>query len=569
MQTPRQELIEIEKRLVKELKQRIYRSQERKNPVLDRYYNDYVAEFSQGFERAASRAELADQLSRSHIAYFGDFHTLRSAQSAMLSLLRETHERRRPVVLALEMIHAAANPLAEALMNGEITGKEFRKRARWRRSWGFPWSSYRRLFEFAVAHKSPLFGLNIEPGPHKHDLAFRDQFAAQIIASLTQLYPNRLVAVLYGDLHLAQGHLPAEVDKLLAQFGAKRHSVRVYQNSETVYWKLVEQGLEQVVDIVKIKRDVYCVMNATPLVKFQSFSNWQDRTQELEFNSLEDVGRELPGEMMLLDQIVGYAKTICDFLGLPQQDTGAIELSTPADLDFLSRLEQRGVYSTREIAALKEYLATAETAYFPRVGVLYLAYLSVSHAAEGAMRVLLSLARPAGSGAVVDPRDEFYARILVEGLAFLGSKIINVKRKCRGLPEWTQVVARTGRSRKLSPPEKLDLDVARAVLRHHEFELHVLDTGTFGAAPKNIYGLPTPVHVALTRALGRWFGNQMFEAIMKGRLDKGLVRAAIVDNIRAPDVARNRYFAILEAIEKKPDDRSDDTDWHKKDGEEE
>src|SRR5690349_24981105 len=86
---PRDQLIEIQKRLVGELKQRIADTYENPDPNLSQYLSEYQAEFAHGYERAASREEVIDQLLRANIAYFGDYHTLRTAQSAVLSVLKE------------------------------------------------------------------------------------------------------------------------------------------------------------------------------------------------------------------------------------------------------------------------------------------------------------------------------------------------------------------------------------------------------------------------------------------------------------------------------------------------
>src|SRR5690606_25502110 len=97
------------------------------------------------------------------------------------------------------------------------------------------------------------------------------------------------VAVVFGDLHMAPGHLPAQVNATLAEGGFKRRFVTIYQNSETLYWQLVERHLEHIVDYLKLRRDVYVLMNATPLVKFQSFSNWQLRRRAELFGNDDEI----------------------------------------------------------------------------------------------------------------------------------------------------------------------------------------------------------------------------------------------------------------------------------------
>ncbi len=542
---PRDELVGIQKRLVSELKQRIAEFSENPDPGLARYLSEYQAEFAKGFERAASREEVIDQLMRANVAYFGDYHTLRTAQSAVLSILRElAKQRKRKLVLGVEMFHAANNAHAQSLMDGRITSHEFRKAVRWYKSWGFPWQSFGRLFEFARVHAVPMFGLNVNADDRVNNLAYRDEFAAHLIASLTQLYPDRLVAVLYGDLHIAQCHMPARVDEELARFGIKRRQVQLFQNSEELYWQLVERKLEHVVDVLKVRRDAYCIQNATPLVKYQSFLNWQENSSELVFTGLEDLDLSSPGENTLLEEVVEFVRNIAAFLKVEIPDPAAFELSTAADLDMLENLVAKGAYSAKEVEALKDYMRLAETAFFVRANVLYLGNLSVSHAAEGAMKFILGMLRPMRTAAV-EPRDDFYARILLEALAFFGSKIINPRRKARSLAEWREVELDFKNKRGLNDAQKTDREIARGYIAHAEHEEDVLMGRHSSVRINKLYALKTPVHVGLTRAIGRTLGDELFLAVSEERVPLETVKQAIFDDLFKGDIARSRYFKLL------------------------
>ncbi|MBX3474815.1 MAG: ChaN family lipoprotein [Planctomycetes bacterium] len=543
MATSRQELIAIQKRLVEELKETIYQHVGRNDPVLDRYYRDYQAEFKPGFERPASRGELVLQLARAGIAYFGDYHTLRSSQTAVLELLEEVlvvHGKK--IVLCVEMLRSRDNAAGHDFVAGEFDAAEFRRRVRWTRSWNFPWQSWGRFFDFAKVTETPLFGVNIDADKRPDGLHWRDEYAADLVAAATQLYPERLVAVVYGDLHMARAHLPGAVDRRLGEFGVKRRALRVYQNSETVHWLLVERGQETVVDYVKLQRDVYCVMNATPLVKFQSFLNWQHRASEMIFESSAATDADLMEEL-LLDQVRGFVRTICEFLEITLEDPDNFELYTTQDLDFLDDMVVRGHYTQPEIKALKEYIAMAESAYFARAHVLYLGNFSVANAAEAAARFILAEMRPP-SKEPVEARDDFYARCMVEALAFFCSKVVDHRRTPRDPAGWRQVVKQFGKRKTLGGVQKKDLAVARAYLKHKAYERKVLASGDYAGSPA-LYGLDDRLHVALTRALGRSLGELMYEAMSQDKVSSNLVREAMKDDVRKPDQCRNRYFQFL------------------------
>jgi hypothetical protein len=540
MTSERAELITLQRRLVEELKENIYNTVGRRDRALDRYYRDYQRQFKHGYERLSSRGEIIERLMRSQIAYFGDYHTLRSAQSAVLDLLQGALERGRKVVLALEMLHAADKNEAHEFMEGGMDDETFRWRVKWDDKWGFPWASYKRFFAFATATKTPLFGININADDRPGDLAYRDNYAADLVAALTHLYPERLIAVMYGDLHLAQNHLPAAVETRLAKYGTKRKAVTIYQNSESLYWKLVDQRLEHVVDYIKMTRDQYVVMNATPLVKFQSYANWQEKREQLMF---EHDGLELRDSTGLVEQVHQYVKTITAYLDIELEETANFEVYTAADLDLLEDLVQRGVYTSTEMAALRDYLAMADTAFFERARVLYVANLTVANTAEAAARYVLSEVRPVSNEPVAE-RDEFYARCMVEALAFFCSKIIDPRRHARNADDWAEIMKALGRKRRLDRIRQLDVATARGFMLHREYEQKVLGSGQYGGAPRSLFSLSTDRHVALTRALGRALGDRLYSALETG-ISKQTIREAFFDELRKPDKSRDRYFQLL------------------------
>ncbi len=537
----REQLIAIQQRLVEEIKESVYDTSGRHDPTLDAYYREYRREFRNGYERVASRDEIVQRMMRSHIAYIGDYHTLRSAQSAALGLLHDAEARGRKLVLACEMVHTADQQHVHDYLSGAISDDAFRWRVKWEHTWGFPWASWGRFFDFARRTATPMFGLNMR-SDDDDALHRRDQYAGRLVAAMTQLYPERLVVVVYGDLHIAGSHLPAAAEQELAQWGVKRKSLRVYQNSETLYWKLVAQKLEHVVDFVKLARDAYVMMNATPLVKFQSYANFQYHRQASLIG--DDAELDLLGDAGLAEQVAAYIRSICGFLDVELEDPENFEVYTAADLDLLGNLVRRGLYTAEEMTALKGYIEMADTAFFERARVIYIGNATVANAAEAAGRYILAELRPA-SNEPVEQRDEFYARCMVEALAFFCSKIINPRRAARDEEDWQDVLRRYGRRRKLGRIQKLDVATARSFLRHKEYERRVIETGTFSGAPSALYKLATDAHVALTRALGRALGERLFAALGEEQVSREFVAEAMQDPIRERDRSRNRYFELI------------------------
>jgi hypothetical protein len=542
--TARQEWIRIQRRLVEELKDSLYDTAGRHDPVLDRYYREYQQEFSNGYDRVASRDEIVQRIMRASVAYFGDFHSLKSAQDGILGLLEAAAERGRRIIFCVEMLHTKHQEHTDDYLRGEIDDEQLLWRVQWDENWGFSWPSWKRFLSFAIRRKEPLFGLNMHSDAH-NALYLRDDYAARLVATLTRLYPRHLIAVVYGDLHMAQEHLPAAVNRELAEAGVKRRSVTVYQNSETLYWTLVNEQREAVVDYLKLRNDVYVLMNATPLVKFQSFEMWQhNRTANLNYQPDEI---NLYHEQNLFDRVHDYVDTIADFLGVELEEPAGFTVHTSVDLGLLDYLTATGRYSRDDTKALKSYAEMADSAYFERARVLYIGRSTVADVAEAAGRYILAQFRPAANEAVAE-RDEFYARCLVEALAFFCSKVIDPRRAPYSEREWKLVLTHYGRRRKLERIQRLDLNTAKAFLRHKEFEHRVLKSNSRTGAPRSLYSLEIDRHVALTRALGRDLGQRMYAGVSREVITRDLIREVMQDPVHERDVAVKRYFELLELL---------------------
>jgi len=286
-------------------------------------------------------------------------------------------------------------------------------------------------------------------------------------------------------------------------------------------------------------------------VKFQSFINWQHRAGELVIEG-PAADAEYVDEMVL-EQVRGFIRTICAFLGITLPDPDNFELYTASDLDFFSDLAARDHYKPKELDALKEYVAMADSAFFERARIIYIGNFSVADAAEAAARFILSETRPkaADPAAPVLARDEFYGRCMVEALAFFCSKVIDHRRVARDAAAWGEVIKRFARRRKLGDVQKRDLATARRFLEHKDYEARVLRSGDFGSPPRGLYGLPRALHVSLTRALGRALGAMLYEGVTAERIGRPLIVEAMKDDVRKEDQCRNRYFQMLRLCEDK------------------
>ncbi len=323
--------------------------------------------------------------------------------------------------------------------------------------------------------------------------------------------------VLVGELHVANQHLPNVVQTLAQQ---RLQQLVIYQNCHEIYWQLERRGLEHKVELVRVRPQEYCLINTPPIVCQQSFLNWLEVDDEV--NQLE------APEQNFKD----YARLIASFFDLPLGEAlDEVELATVVDLSFLSRLRRRGDFSNADMVRIRKQILRSESYYIPRAKMVYLGNLSVNHASEEATHFV----RHVCSGSR-EPRllvDAFYARVLEEAIGFLGSKLINHKRKCPRLTHFEQVL----RSKNASGDEK---KLAQLVLKHHK-----LETGRRVHGLTQVYECDQNTFDAVTHVIGYRLGESVYYALVEGHVLKHEVRNLFFADFANEGEALATYFYLL------------------------
>ncbi|RPJ73090.1 MAG: hypothetical protein EHM15_07660 [Desulfobacteraceae bacterium] len=112
--------------------------------------------------KAGSRrmlADLAPELLNSRIVLVGELHATAAHHRAQLGVIQALHDAGAHVVVGLEMFRRDSQKELDRWVNGEMSPQDFQ--AAFADNWGFPWESYREIFEYARRYKLPLIGLNV------------------------------------------------------------------------------------------------------------------------------------------------------------------------------------------------------------------------------------------------------------------------------------------------------------------------------------------------------------------------------------------------------------------------
>src|SRR6267154_4411530 len=230
----------------------------------------YLREFSQAFRTYNSlldSEQIQSALQSADVVLIGDYHALPAAQRYAGSLIEQRAlVGDRPVVLGVETIFARDQHILDEWWRREIDEHELRQRMRFDLDWGYDWSPFYELLVTAREHGEAIYGLDCMPREDLRKIGARDRHAVHKMAEIRQRHPNAVILVLFGESHLAPGHLPRVLHERLPE----EKVLTVLQNVDSLYWRAAGEQQEQV-EAVRVSEDVVCVFNSTPLEKYENY----------------------------------------------------------------------------------------------------------------------------------------------------------------------------------------------------------------------------------------------------------------------------------------------------------
>jgi len=408
----------------------------------------YLREFSQAFRSYDSlldSQQVHEALQAADIVLIGDYHALPAAQRYAASLI----EQRaligdRPVVLGVETIFARDQHILEEWWRREIDESELRQRIRFDLDWGYDWSPFHELLSMARDHAEAIYGLDCMPREDLRKIGARDRHAAAKLAEIRMEHPNAVILVLFGESHLAPGHLPRAVSEQLP--GSK--VVTVLQNVDALYWRAAGERADRV-EAVRVNDDVLCVFNATPLEKYESYRLFLDQWSRCDNGpDFAPTIYNLVGSLATFLEINRYSphngtqpKFLIDML--PEV------YCTSSDAMLRRLLSRKGIGERRRETMLAK-VEERGSAYLPLVNAFYVREFQMMHAAEDATRFLhqacrglpLRLNGHNGNGDLANSglsTDSFYARVIEHAVAYFGSRVLHPSRPAHAAEDSSQL----------------------------------------------------------------------------------------------------------------------------------
>jgi len=551
--SPVKEEIAFHRRVVSALKKEI--AQVDRNAARE-YIRSFTREF-RAFDAFSTWDDLIISCYKADIVYLGDYHALTSSQMFAARLLKEIASRSRQVILAVEMVYGRNQRALDQWMSGAIDESEFKRRIRYDLEWGYDWEGFRAIFETARDYGLRVFGIDCPPRNGLRYIRKRDRYAATRIADIFARNPAARIVVMIGESHLAGGHLPAAVREALAERNLEKRSVRVLQNIEEVYWKLVAQGREHE-DVVSMGAGTFCVFNASPITKYESYRQTINRWREEEGEDALDLTPTLHSMIDTILRFLGVDK----YAHRVREGEEGMELLVDLFPEVYSRVDAsslKDLLGGRRLppaqrAAVRDRIARKGSCYIRSINAIFIgAFSLVQGGEEAAHYVNIALRGDVfrdGRRARTRP-DLFYETVMEEALGFFGSKLIDPSRNHFFETNLYQYHRRDREFIEKNTEYSFEQygRIIRFILLHKRFERAYKSRSDVPEALKD--GIRTRSRrefSVLTHELGHYLGQQMYDGYHQGLIDRGAIRELFLRRFANPGSALSAYLDLVEVL---------------------
>ncbi len=472
-----------------------------------KYVRDFSAAFC-NYQRVLNPEQLNSLVREADTLLVGDYHALPAAQRFAAGLLEERAQPGdRPVVLGLETIFSRDQHIVQEWWRREIDEAELRERIRFDLDWGYDWEPFYHLLVTAREHAEGIYGLDCMPREDLRRIGARDRHAAHKIAEIRQLHPQAVILVLFGESHLAPGHLPHALGE---EVPAERVLI-LLQNVDTLYWRAAGEPEGQV-QAVQVRDDVVCVFNSTPLEKYENYrlhlSRWCRDTGE---------GPDLaPTIYNLIHSLIRFLDIK---LYSPHNSTqpkflvdSMPEVYGPCTEARWQRLLSRCAFESCEAKAFKKKLEETGSIYLPASNAIYVREFQMVYVAEQAARFLHHACRGLPERNRTDAKsseeNRFCTGVLEDALGYFGSRILY-----------------PGRAPAAWNPG------------------HGLTRAAFDDAVKS--ALRDPECAQLAEQTGYWIGNLLYNLYLDGKITRSGLRSLFLAHLDEPGRAREICLHLL------------------------
>lgn len=551
-------------RQLRSLQKALYDKAYREAHRLVEGHSKSILQYSQKFEASLpksftqlSQADFMSVINTARIILFGDFHTLKQTQKGLIRLARDLLQKQERIVLALETFCAKDQATLDKYMQGLISEERFLNDVSYNRDWGFPWQNYKMILDFAREKKIPVFGVNSDEAG-RDTLKHRDEFTSKKLGDICRNYPDSRVLCLIGEYHLADEHLPSEIELMSRATKLTVPCVRVVTNVDRYYFDL-HPDFEDVPteEYLQMRDNFLCILNSPPWMKWQSYAIWEEmRTAAERFDAFESRGSDdedaYTEDTFDIDfQFLSLTKTLAGFLKIAVPDAELMKfqiLTGLQDVDFSTELTAMG-YSAAEAKRVLEHTSRHGVHFLGSSNTVLLSTISLNNLSEAAgqflSHVLTKTSQKAG-----DDVEVFFRRVWTSLVGFLASKILNPRRKCMGIVEY-RTFLEENEGRRLLGSLQVRRDVARAVLKHHEWiEGRIQSDKSLARFPKSLIKSDRMMNYEISHAIGQLLAIGLYTKVMTGQVPPEQFSHTFSERLWNLDLLWERLSTLYLLVEK-------------------
>lgn len=546
----RREEVAFHREMVRQLKREISaidRNSRRK------YIRDFDSEY-RSFEQLATLDDLIVAAYKSDIIYIGDYHALPQSQMFAARMVREIASRSRNTHLAMEMVFGRSQRVLDRWMAGELTEHEFLRRIRYHLDWGYDWESFARIFAVARTRQVRVHGVDCEPRSGFRYIRRRDQYAAERIVSIFEEDPDAKVVVVFGESHLATGHLPGRVRELLRERNLERRDMVIVQNIEHLYWQLAERGHHHA-DAVRCAPSRYCVFNTSPLAKYEAYrqtiERWKVEGEDDDQLDLTPTIYNMIDTILKFLRVDKYRRTVRGTRRTPLVDLFP-EVYSDVDMSWFRRTLRESGFDPDEIEEVKFHVDRNGSCYIPRINAVYIGQFNLVHGGEEAAHFVNMALR----GQLFDESDErlpradlFYVSVLEEALGFFGSKLIDPSRNHFFETEFYRLYKKSPEEVERDTPYRYGefREIIDFILLHKRFERSYQE---YDDVPEEILaGIQSRERFSvLTHELGYFLGQELYDGYHDGRIKRSAIQSLFRRRYAPDGDALGVYLDLVEQL---------------------
>jgi len=236
---------------------------------LKKYMKEYEAAVPKTAPRPVTDAEMAKVLTGAKYVLLGDEHTTSTSQKNTVLVLKMMKASKEPLTLIIEWVDISFQKDIDAFLAGKIPVKDLRGKISFDKLWGFSWADYAKILTAAKQLKTPV--LLVERLKGTHSLSDRDTFITSTISAHAKQHAGMRYLIVYGDYHILG---PDHLSDKLAKAGFSPQTLLIGDAGET-YWKLLGKIKDpDKIGFAELKKDVYYIVNGTPLERSISYRNY-------------------------------------------------------------------------------------------------------------------------------------------------------------------------------------------------------------------------------------------------------------------------------------------------------